>query len=99
MKLDTGMSASAPEQAEAFISACAPAANVAQPVNIMSHFSRADEPESDATLKQIACFGAVRARQTGPALGSPRLAARCRGRMPTTSGASRHHFVRRVAAG
>lgn len=58
MKLDTGMHrlGCAPNRRRRFISACAPAANVAQPVNIMSHFSRADEPESDATLKQIACF-------------------------------------------
>ena len=47
MKLDTGMHrlGCAPNRRKRFISACAPAANVAQPVNIMSHFSRADEPE------------------------------------------------------
>ena len=45
-----------PEQAEAFYQRLCACRNVAQPVNIMSHFSRADEPESDATLKQIACF-------------------------------------------
>ncbi len=58
MKLDTGMHRLGvrPEQAEAFYQRLCACRNVAQPVNIMSHFSRADEPESDATLKQIACF-------------------------------------------
>lgn len=58
MKLDTGMHRLGvrPEQAEAFYQRLCACHNVAQPVNIMSHFSRADEPGSDATLKQIACF-------------------------------------------
>ncbi|HED3703849.1 TPA: alanine racemase, partial [Serratia marcescens] len=49
MKLDTGMHRLGvrPEQAEAFYQRLCACRNVAQPVNIMSHFSRADEPESD----------------------------------------------------
>ncbi|NIG62179.1 MAG: alanine racemase [Serratia symbiotica] len=58
MKLDTGMHRLGvrPEQAEAFYQRLCACHNVAQPVNIMSHFSCADDPVSDATLKQIACF-------------------------------------------
>ncbi|MDC6117141.1 alanine racemase [Serratia rubidaea] len=58
MKLDTGMHRLGvrPEQAEAFYQRLCACRNVAQPVNIISHFSRADEPESDATLRQITCF-------------------------------------------
>lgn len=58
MKLDTGMHRLGvrPEQAEAFYQRLCACHNVVQPVNIMSHFSRADEPESGATLKQIACY-------------------------------------------
>ncbi|OJT34420.1 alanine racemase [Serratia plymuthica] len=58
MKLDTGMHRLGvrPEQAEAFYQRLSACRNVAQPVNIMSHFSRADEPDSDATLKQMQCF-------------------------------------------
>lgn len=58
MKLDTGMHRLGvrPEQAEAFYQRLSACCNVAQPVNIMSHFSRADEPDSDATLKQMQCF-------------------------------------------
>ncbi|VEI21486.1 Alanine racemase, biosynthetic [Serratia plymuthica] len=58
MKLDTGMHRLGvrPEQAEAFYQRLSACGNVAQPVNIMSHFSRADEPGSDATLKQMQCF-------------------------------------------
>ncbi|WP_302789513.1 alanine racemase, partial [Escherichia coli] len=48
MKLDTGMHRLGvrPEHAEAFYQRLCACRNVAQPVNIMSHFSRADEPES-----------------------------------------------------
>lgn len=60
MKLDSGMHRLGvrPEQADAFhrrLSACE---NVVQPVNLMSHFSRSDEPEVDTTRKQIDCFNA-----------------------------------------
>lgn len=58
MKLDTGMHRLGvrPEQAESFYQRLCTCHNVAQPVNIMGHFSCADEPGSDATLKQMACF-------------------------------------------
>ncbi|NWA21949.1 alanine racemase [Serratia liquefaciens] len=58
MKLDTGMHRLGvrPEHAEAFYQCLSACRNVVQPVNIMSHFSRADEPSSDATLKQMQCF-------------------------------------------
>ncbi|ENG6107263.1 TPA: alanine racemase [Serratia liquefaciens] len=58
MKLDTGMHRLGvrPEHAEAFYQRLSACRNVVQPVNIMSHFSRADEPSSDATLKQMQCF-------------------------------------------
>jgi alanine racemase len=58
MKLDTGMHRLGvrPEHAEAFYQRLSACRNVVQPVNIMSHFSRADEPGSDATLKQMQCF-------------------------------------------
>ncbi|WP_337265035.1 MULTISPECIES: alanine racemase [unclassified Serratia (in: enterobacteria)] len=58
MKLDTGMHRLGvrPEQAEAFYQRLCACRNVVQPVNIMSHFSRADEPQADATPKQIRCF-------------------------------------------
>lgn len=67
MKLDTGMHRLGvrPEQAEAFWQRLCDCRNVAQPVNMMSHFSRADEPESDATPKQIACFDRFVAGKTG----------------------------------
>ncbi|WP_431224765.1 alanine racemase [Serratia sp. L9] len=58
MKLDTGMHRLGvrPELAEAFYQRLCACRNVVQPVNIMSHFSRADEPEVGATEKQIDCF-------------------------------------------
>ncbi|AHG19842.1 alanine racemase [Chania multitudinisentens RB-25] len=58
MKLDTGMHRLGvrPEQAEAFYQRLSACRNVVQPVNIMSHFSRADEPQVDVTSKQIRCF-------------------------------------------
>lgn len=58
MKLDTGMHRLGvhPEQAEAFYQRLSACCNVRQPVNIMSHFSRADEPLADITPKQVQCF-------------------------------------------
>ncbi|MBK5145124.1 alanine racemase [Budviciaceae bacterium BWR-B9] len=60
MKVDTGMHRLGvrPEQAEAFYQRLSACENVVQPVNIMSHFSRSDEPEVDTTRKQIDCFDA-----------------------------------------
>lgn len=58
MKLDTGMHRSGvrPEQAEAFYQRLTQCENVRQPVNIVSHFARADEPECGATEKQLDIF-------------------------------------------
>ena len=58
MKLDTGMHRLGvhPTDAEAFYQRLCACSNVQQPVNIMSHFARADEPESDATPNQLSVF-------------------------------------------
>lgn len=67
MKLDTGMHRLGvrPDQAEAFYQRLSACRNVIQPVNIMSHFSRADEPEVAATQQQLACFDAFAAGKPG----------------------------------
>jgi len=58
MKLDTGMHRLGvhPADAEAFYQRLCACVNVRQPVNIMSHFARADEPEEPATPEQLRCF-------------------------------------------
>jgi len=58
MKLDTGMHRLGvhPEDAEAFYARLAACKNVRQPVNIASHFARADEPECGATERQLDLF-------------------------------------------
>ncbi|MEY8713428.1 alanine racemase [Mangrovibacter phragmitis] len=58
MKLDTGMHRLGvrPEKAEAFYARLSQCKNVRQPVNIVSHFARADEPEVGATEQQLAIF-------------------------------------------
>lgn len=58
LKVDTGMNRLGfePEQVaqmHARLSACA---SVAQPVNLLSHFASADEPENPQTRAQLACF-------------------------------------------
>lgn len=60
MKIDTGMHRLGfrPEQAEEFYTRLSACKNVVQPVNLMTHFSRADEPEVDATRQQISRFDA-----------------------------------------
>ncbi|MBJ7223737.1 MULTISPECIES: alanine racemase [unclassified Brenneria] len=60
MKLDTGMHRLGilPEHAEAFYQRLAQCRNVVQPVNVMSHFCRADEPQADTTERQLARFDA-----------------------------------------
>ncbi|MCA7011152.1 alanine racemase [Dickeya dadantii] len=60
MKLDTGMHRLGvlPEKAEAFYARLSACANVVQPVNIMSHFCRADEPQAGTTQHQLDCFDA-----------------------------------------
>jgi alanine racemase len=67
MKLDTGMHRLGvlPENAEAFYQRLSQCANVIQPVNMMSHFSCADEPENDYTLKQLQCFQAFAQAKPG----------------------------------
>lgn len=58
MKLDTGMHRLGvlPHEAEAFYQRLVNCKNVSQPVNIVSHFARADEPDSDATPRQLDTF-------------------------------------------
>lgn len=67
MKIDTGMHrlGVSPDHAEAFYQRLTQCANVVQPVNMMSHFSRADEPESDYTLQQLACFQGIANNKPG----------------------------------
>lgn len=67
MKLDTGMHRLGvrPEEAEAFYQRLSQCKNVCQPVNVISHFARADELESDATLSQIAIFNHFTADKPG----------------------------------
>ncbi|XBS70038.1 alanine racemase [Acerihabitans sp. KWT182] len=58
MKLDTGMHrlGVSPQLAEEFYARLSACRNVRGPVNIMSHFARADETQADATPRQLACF-------------------------------------------
>lgn len=58
LKIDTGMHRLGvrPEQFEMFYQRLSHCKNVIQPINLVSHFSRADEPEVNTTLEQIACF-------------------------------------------
>ncbi|MCL2896522.1 alanine racemase [Brenneria tiliae] len=67
MKLDTGMHRLGvlPEHAEAFYRRLAQCRNVVQPVNVMSHFCRADEPQADTTVRQLDCFDAFVADKPG----------------------------------
>ncbi|AIE01283.1 alanine racemase [Klebsiella variicola] len=58
MKLDTGMHRLGvrPEEAEAFYQRLSQCKNVRQPVNVVSHFARADEPTCGATERQLDIF-------------------------------------------
>ncbi|MGO1310666.1 MAG: alanine racemase [Kluyvera intermedia] len=58
MKLDTGMHRLGvrPEEADAFYQRLSQCRNVCQPVNIVSHFARADEPDCGATERQLDIF-------------------------------------------
>ena len=58
MKLDTGMHRLGvlPEEADAFWQRLTQCKNVRQPVNVVSHFARADEPECGATERQLDVF-------------------------------------------
>ncbi|MEQ2024310.1 alanine racemase [Xenorhabdus szentirmaii] len=67
MKLDTGMHRLGVrlDEAEAFYQRLKRCHNVEQPVNIISHFSRADEPEVETTQQQIDHFMAFVADKSG----------------------------------
>lgn len=67
MKLDTGMHRLGvrPEDAQAFYARLSRCKNVRQPVNIVSHFARADERDSDATLRQLEIFNRFCAGKPG----------------------------------
>ncbi|MDX6041656.1 alanine racemase [Scandinavium lactucae] len=58
MKLDTGMHRLGvrPEEATAFYQRLSQCKNVRQPVNVVSHFARADEPDCGATEQQLDIF-------------------------------------------
>lgn len=58
MKLDTGMHRLGvlPHRAEPFYQRLTVCRNVVNPVNIVSHFCRADELDAPTTLEQLACF-------------------------------------------
>ncbi|SNY73146.1 alanine racemase [Enterobacter sp. CC120223-11] len=58
MKLDTGMHRLGvrPEEANNFYQRLSKCTNVRQPVNVVSHFARADEPECGATEQQLDIF-------------------------------------------
>ncbi len=67
MKLDTGMHRLGvlAEQADAFWQRLSQCKNVRQPVNIVSHFARADEPECGATERQLDIFTAFSEGKSG----------------------------------
>ena len=58
LKIDTGMHRLGvrPEQFDMFYQRLSQCKNVVQPINLVSHFSRTDEPAVSTTLDQIACF-------------------------------------------
>ena len=87
MKLDTGMHRPGvrPEQAEAFYQRLTQCENVRQPVNIVSHFARADEPECGATENSsISSTVLVKANRGSVRL--PRRVVFCCGRSLTSTG-------------
>ena len=67
LKIDTGMHRLGvqPAQADACYQRLSACQSVVQPVNMMSHFCRADEQQSDATPKQMRCFTDVTAGKPG----------------------------------
>ncbi|UDG81008.1 Alanine racemase, biosynthetic [Candidatus Hartigia pinicola] len=58
MKIDTGMHRLGvlPQEAQAFYQRLQECKNIQKPINIVSHFSQADEPELPITSHQINCF-------------------------------------------
>lgn len=87
MKIDTGMHRLGvrPEEAEAFYQRLCQCRNVQQPVNIISHFSRADEDDAQPTEAQITRFMAFAADKPGKNR-FPRPAAFFTGRRHTSTG-------------
>jgi alanine racemase len=67
MKLDTGMHRLGvrPQEADAFYARLSCCKNVRQPVNIISHFARADELAVDATPQQLDVFNRFCAGKPG----------------------------------
>ncbi|EOD2821501.1 TPA: alanine racemase [Providencia stuartii] len=67
MKLDTGMHRLGvlPQDAEAFYQRLQACKNVKYPINIISHFCQADEPELPTTANQIHCFKQFVANKAG----------------------------------
>lgn len=67
MKLDTGMHRLGirPEFADAFYQRLIHCRNVQQPVNLMTHFSSAEQLDNPITKQQIACFQQVVADKPG----------------------------------
>ena len=67
MKLDSGMHRLGvlPKDAPAFYQRLSVCHNVMHPINIISHFSSADQPEANTTSQQLACFNAFTADKPG----------------------------------
>ncbi len=87
MKLDTGMHRLGvrPEEAEAFYQRLSQCKNVRQPVNVVSHFARADEPTCGATERCWTSSSPLPKASRACALSPPR-AAFCCGRNRITTG-------------
>ena len=68
LKIDTGMGRLGflPEDAPAALHALTTSPNIRQPVGLMSHFARADEPAEAQNRDQIACFEKFAAAHNGP---------------------------------
>lgn len=67
MKLDTGMHRLGvlPQDAQSFYQRLQACSNVKQPINIISHFCQADEPDLATTANQLACFKQFIANKPG----------------------------------
>lgn len=87
MKLDTGMHRLGvrPEEAEAFYQRLSQCKNVRQPVNVVSHFARADEPTCAPPNASWISSPPLPKANRGCALSPPR-AAFCCGRNRITTG-------------
>lgn len=68
MKLDSGMHRLGvrPERANSFYQRLLQCRHVIQPVRLLSHFCRADEPHESITLEQSACFDRFVIDKPGP---------------------------------